>query len=87
MFKSENIKELQELSRKAVSELNTQIRIFESSINQTLENVNEDEKSEVEKLKALSTKAINLAKMGKADQAQQLIKDYQDERKGNKPDL
>jgi len=68
----------------ANEQLNIQMAIFEKSIQNVKENVDDEEKREIEKLQALSQKAINLAKQGKAVEADELIKQFQNGSKSNK---
>lgn len=87
MFKGKNLKQLQDLSRMAVEsskQLDSQIGLINATISETLKNANESEKPEIENIMALTTKAINLAKQGKSDQAQELIKTFENGRKNNK---
>jgi len=76
-MKSAELNELVKISEKAIEQLNGQINIFGLKLDQTLKDVPENEKQKVAELKAVTTKAINLAKMGKAEEAKAIITDFQ----------
>lgn len=84
MFRNNSIEELQKMASKCTEQMNLQMAIFEKSLQEVKENVSDKEKGEIEKLQALSNKAINLAKKGKSDQASELIKNYNYGRKSSK---
>ncbi len=91
MFNSRNIHGLAELSRKAAAQLNQELRIFDQLMEETVKNVPDDQKPQVEEVKAFSVKAINLAKKGRVEEAQaltkELIRQHQNGRKSNKEGL
>jgi hypothetical protein len=60
-----------------MDQLNLEISIFDKTLAQTLENAPEADKGKIEEVKALAQRAINLAKMGKAEEAQAVIKQFQ----------
>lgn len=69
-----------ELSKKAVSEMNKQNRIFDNLLNEAVKGAPEKDKKTIESLRIKSMKAIRLAKEGKSEEAQQIIKDLQNGR-------
>ena len=87
MFSSNNINQMLELAKRSSIQLNQEIAIFDKILLDTIKNAPEDDKSDIERVKALATKAINLAKMGKAEEAQQVIKDFQHEHQGTRKNL
>ena len=83
MFKSGNIKALTNLADKAIDQMNEEIAIFGKTLDQSIINAPEGDKTIIQDFKALTTKAFNLAKMGKADEAQALIRSFQHGSKNN----
>lgn len=69
-----------ELSKQAVMEINQQNRIFEQILNDVVKGAPKEDQAKVDEIRLLSLKAINLAKQGKNDEAQKLIKDFQNGR-------
>ncbi len=65
-----------ELSKKAVEEMKKQIRVYEQTMEATVKNAPDDQKKELESVRLMSIRALNLAKQGKSDEANQLIKDF-----------
>lgn len=84
MLHNDNLKQLMKLAEKSMEQINKEIRIFELTLDESIKNVDDNDKGEIESLKALSTKAINLAKMGKAEKAQEIIRNFQNGRKNSK---
>ena len=84
MFKNSNLKQLQEMAKESSKKLNLELRIFDETMAEAIKGVPDSEKQIVEQVKGLSQRAINLAKNGKIEQAQQIIKDFNNERKDNK---
>lgn len=87
MFKGKTLDQLNQLSKMAVEsskQLDSQLDLLNETIAETLRQADDSEKSEIEKIQALTTKAINLAKMGKADQVNDLINNFKNGRKSNK---
>ena len=72
-----NLKELVKISEAAIEQLNGQISTFGLSLDQALLNVPQADKRKIAEAKAVTTKAINLAKMGKAEEAKAVITDFQ----------
>lgn len=73
----DNLKELLKISTKAIEELTAQINIFTGVVDQAVKSVPEEFKGDIAEAKAVTTKAINLAKMGKAEEAQAVLTDFQ----------
>lgn len=74
-----DIEQLKKLSEKAGKQMQRQMRLLDSTFSEMMVNLPEDEAKKVEKLKVLTNKAIQLAKQGKADEAQNIIKEFQSE--------
>jgi len=83
MYNQQNIQELKALGDKAMAEMKNQISIFDATLQEALKGAPQQDKSQIEELKALCNSAINLAKTGKADAAQELIRNYEHGRKSN----
>lgn len=83
MFKSDQLNSLIKLAEESKNQMNIHIRIFDETMSEMIKGVPEKDKGEIEKFKALSQRAINLAKEGKSEEAQELIKNFQNGRKGN----
>lgn len=66
------------LAQKAVVEIKNQNRIFESILQEAVKGAPNEDKKKVEEVRLLSLKAINLAKEGKIEEAQNLIKIFKD---------
>ena len=81
MFKDQNLQDMIMLARKSAEQLNSEIVIFDKILDSTLKNAPEEDKRELEEVKALATKAVNLAKMGKAEEAQNIITQFKNGRK------
>lgn len=71
-----NLKQQLHNAKKLASEIENQNRIFDDILQETVKGVDDTEKPVVESLIALSQRALNLAKKGEGDKAQQLIKDF-----------
>lgn len=85
--KQEKIDQLKKLSAMAIEsskQLNSQIRLVGDVLAETLRDAPEEHKREVEELQALMTKSINLAKQGKTEKVNDIIKKYRYGRKNNK---
>ncbi len=80
----EHLKKLSAMAVESSKELNKQIDLMGDVVKETLKDAPEDQKSEIEQLQALMTKSFNLAKQGKADQVNDLIKNFRNGRKSNK---
>lgn len=77
MIDLNTIKRQAELSKKLFAELNNQNRIFENIIESAMKGAPEKDKPEINRIRMLTKKAIALAKEGKSEEAQQIIKDFQ----------
>ena len=84
MFKQNNLKQLQEMAKESGKKLNLELRIFDETMAEAIKGAPSTDKNAIEQIKGLSQKAINLAKNGKVKEAQELIKDFNNERKNNK---
>jgi hypothetical protein len=83
-YKDLNIQQLIDLSKKANAQMNMQVAVLDKTFAELLKKLPQDEANEVDRLKSLTQKAIRMAKDGKADEAQELIRNYQNGRKSNK---
>lgn len=73
-----NIKAQLELSKKAIQETKNQNRIFETILQEAIKGAPKEDKKEIQRLQNMSRQAINLAKQGKLEEAQTLIKSFSD---------
>lgn len=80
----DNIKKQIELGRKSIKELQNQNAIFDELLTETIEGVPEEQKNLVQEIKVLSQRAFALAKQGKTEEAQTLIKQMQNVGKSSK---
>ena len=83
MYKGKTLDQLNQLSKMAVESsklLSQQMGIFEETISETLRNAPDDQKIEIERLKGLTSKAINLAQQGKIQDVDELIKNFKNGR-------
>lgn len=71
-----NIESQLELSRKAISEMKKQNTIFETLLSEAIKGAPEEDKKEIDKIRSLTLRVQKLAKEGRIDEAQSLIKDY-----------
>lgn len=84
MSNRKDLKQLIELSNKARKQMKLEMKVMDKTFDEMTQKLPEEEAKEVANLKALNKKAIALAKEGKADEAQEIIKNYRDERQGRK---
>jgi hypothetical protein len=87
MYDNKTIIELANLSQKSAQELTQQIRIFDEIMQKTVQQANEGDKQAVEELFGIAQQAINLAKTGKVDQANETIRNFENARKSTKESL
>jgi len=73
-----------ELGKNAIEEMKRQNRIFDATLQEALKGAPDSDKKEIQAVQVLSLKVINLAKEGKTNEAQNLIKEFQNGRKSNK---
>lgn len=79
-----NIEQLKKLSEKANEQMKAQMNLLDGTFREMMIQLPENEAKEVERLKMLTNKSIQLAKQGKADEAREIIKNFQHGRKDNK---
>lgn len=72
-----NIKKQIELSKNAVSEMKKQNAIFDTLLQEAIKGAPEEHKPAIDKMRSVVIKVKNLAKNGKLQEAQELIKQYQ----------
>lgn len=70
------LKQQLETSKKMFSEINNQNRIFGELIDNAMKGAPDQDKPEISKMKLMMTKAVNLAKQGKTEEAQTLVKQF-----------
>lgn len=73
----EKILQQTKVAEKAVQQMKNQTRDFERMLELTVKGAPEADKQKIEQIRLLSIKAIELAKQGKSDEAQQLIKQFE----------
>lgn len=66
---------------RAIDEMNRQTKSFGDVMSAAVQGAPTKDQKEMEKLRVMAMKAINLAKEGKTDEANQLIKNFSDGRK------
>lgn len=76
--------EQSELAQNAMDQIKVQNRIFENTIQQALIGAPESDKKEIDNVKNLMANVTKLAKEGKINEAQNLIKEFQNGCKNNK---
>lgn len=74
----QHIKAQLELSKKAIQETKNQNRIFETILQEAIKGAPKEDKHKIQHLQNMSRKAISLAKQGKLEEAQNLIKSFSD---------
>lgn len=79
----QHLKELTEMAKKSSDELNNAINIFGSSMDELIKELPDEEKGEVERVKGLMQRVINMSKNGRVSDAQDLIKNFSYGRKGS----
>lgn len=84
MFKNQNLNSLLQLAEESRKQMNLQMSIFDGVLNEMVKEVPEKDKDKIEEFKALTQRAINLAKEGKTEEAQELIKNFQNGCKNNR---
>lgn len=84
MSNFENIRAQTELFKKTVKEYKKQNENFLTVLNETLKNAPEKDQGKVEEVRILTSKVFGLAKQGKVEEAQKIIKDFSNGSKGNK---
>lgn len=70
------IKQQAEISKKAIAEIQKQNRIFDTLLQKAMTGAPEEDKKTIASVQSLSMKALNLAKQGKMNEAQNLIKSF-----------
>lgn len=76
MIDLNTVKQQAEQVKKLFEEINNQNRIFEQTIESAMKGAPEEDKPAINRLRMLAKKAIALAKEGKSEEAQQIIKDF-----------
>lgn len=71
------------ISKEAIQQIKNQNRIFETILHEAVKGAPNEDKSKIEEVRMMSKKVIDLAKQGKSEEAQQMIKDFQNGGKNN----
>lgn len=77
------LKKQLENAKKMASSINQQNTIFEQTLQEAVKGAKEEDKPEIERVRVLSIRAIALAKQGKSQEAQDLIKQFTDGSQSN----
>jgi hypothetical protein len=77
MYNYDQIEKLRRLAEKSMEQLKQEINIFDEQLAESIRNAPEEQKSDLEKCKSVVQQAIALAKMGKAEEANELILNFQ----------
>jgi len=80
MSNRKDIEELMQLSQQASKQMKTQMNLMDANFKHLMKELPDDEAKEVSNLQVLSKKAFALAKEGKTEEAQELIKNYKNGR-------
>lgn len=84
MFKGKSLKQLIEISKQTTKKLNVELEILDKTLDETIKQVPDEQKSEVEKIKGNAQRVFALMKKGKIKEANELIKTMQDGSKSNR---
>ena len=76
---NQQINKLLELSKTLSQKIDVDLKIVEALNEKMLKNATDEEKGMIEKMMAVSNKAMNFSKEGKQDEAITIIKEMQDE--------
>ncbi|HET8839200.1 MAG TPA: hypothetical protein VFM82_09450 [Flavobacteriaceae bacterium] len=79
MSNKADLDQLKRLSNEANEQMKRQMNLLDGTFNEMMVKLPNDEAKKVERLKVLTQKAILLAKQGKADEAQKIIKEFQNQ--------
>lgn len=77
------LKEQLENAKKLASSIKQQNTIFEATLQEAVKGAKEEDKPEIERVRVLSIKAMALAREGKSQEAQDLIKQFKDGSQSN----
>lgn len=80
---AEYLKSLLDLSEASSKQIDTQVKIFEETFKGVIKNAPENDRNALEKMQALTAKAISLAKQGRQTEAQDVLNQIQNECKSN----
>lgn len=78
------IQGLIELSRKAKEDMNRQLDILDGTFSELVKKLPKEEADQVDRLKGYTQRAINLAKKGKQEEANDIISKIRNEYKNTK---
>ena len=84
MSEFDKILELRKLGDKSILALKQELKTFDVFLQELSKNAPDNDKKTVAELRSVTEQAFNLAKMGKADEAQELIHKFNNGRQGNK---
>jgi hypothetical protein len=80
MSNRKDIEELMQLSQQASKQMKNQMNLMDANFKILMKELPADQSKEVSNLQVLSKKAFALAKEGKTEEAQELIKNYKNGR-------
>ena len=81
---NEYLQQLIELSKQNSKQIEIDLKIFESTFDGVLKNAPDKDRDVLEKMNALTKKAIILAKDGKTNEANEILNQIKNECKSNK---
>lgn len=77
MINEETIRQQMDMTNKSVDELKKLSANFEHTMSDMVKKAPKEHQQQLEAVRVMTVKALNLAKQGKNDEAQQIIKDFQ----------
>ena len=83
MIDLKTIEQQAKATKTAIAEIKKQNRTFETILQEAVKGAPKEDKQVIENVRLLSIKAMNLAKEGKIEEAQNLIKTFKDGFKNN----
>lgn len=81
MSNNAEIERLFELSKTLSQKVNNDLKLVDALNQNVIKNLTDEQKGEMDKYLAITNKALNLSKEGKQDEAINIIKEMQNERK------
>jgi len=83
MFDNKGLDKLLRMAEESQKTLDLHMRIFDVNMDETIKKAPEEDKKAIEECKGICQSFINLAKNGKFEEGEELIKKYKDGRKSN----
>ena len=84
MIRSKSLQDMLEMAEEAADQMNKNISIFDKTLEEAIAQVPNEDKAQLEEVRALCTRAINLAKKGDAKEAQEILRRFQDGSKNSR---